>query len=45
MIIIENPMILTKPIESVTKIEQVRQAILQMIFAGSFLAGPRLVES
>lgn len=38
-------MILIKPIESVTKIEQVRQAILEMIFAGSLLAGQRLVEA
>lgn len=34
----------TKPILSVTKAEQVRQAILEMIFAGDLTAGQRIVE-
>ena len=34
-----------KAIQSITKAEQVRQAILEMIFAGELVAGQRIVEA
>ncbi len=34
-----------KPISSVTKVDQVRQAILELIFSGGLLPGQRLVEA